>query len=235
MMGISPPPSGRGRRNSAPFQGSDSDTSIFLVLDSSKSRYYDPAKVTLLPVSSLGPSRYQPFYCEENVYHLCVDPCVRGEPRAVVWLTNRAQELGMAWQKAASSEDEIVVWDYHVMLLSRQKQRWRVWDPDSRLRFGLGLTRYLEATFPSQLPARLAPCFRLVPAPEYRIEFASDRRHMRHPSGGWRHPPPPWPKIGQGHTLPRFLALGGERPGVVTDLGGLKSALERLFSSSGPA
>jgi hypothetical protein len=180
------------------------------------------------------PAFYQPFYCEENVYHLCVDPCIVGEARVVAWITNSARELAMAWQRAGRTGTEIVVWDYHVILLSGSRKHWRVWDPDSRLPFGLGLTRYLRLTFPSQWPASLAPRFRLLPATEYRTEFASDRRHMRHRSGAWRHPPPRWPRIGQGHTLPRFLALGREGPGVVTDLGGLESALEGLFSPVGP-
>jgi hypothetical protein len=141
-----------------------------------------------------------PFWCEENAWHLCVEPRV-GEDASVVVITNAWRTVALWHQRAASRVDAPVVWDYHVIVVSRSAT---VWDLDTRLAFPVALDEYLRETFRSVAP-RLRPRFRAIAAPVYRSRFASDRRHMRDAEGGWQQPPPPWPAIGDGHVLDALL------------------------------
>ena len=149
--------------------------------------------------------RYQPFYCEENAWWLCAEPALGEGPRHVVFITNRIGLCPFAAQRAAAP-GEIIWWDYHCVVLDGAG---RLWDLDSRLAMPLPAAEWLARSFPfaPRLPAELKPCFRLVPADDYRRDFASDRSHMRRASGGWQRPPPPWPCIGAGMNLPTYLDL----------------------------
>jgi hypothetical protein len=95
----------------------------------------------------------------------------------------------------------------------------RIWDLDSRLGYPEPACRWLGGSFPfiERLPAEFRPRFRLVPAAEYRAGFASDRSHMRGADGGWLHPPPPWPPIGAGMTLPAYRSAAPGGPGELLD------------------
>ncbi|MCR9160090.1 MAG: hypothetical protein ACE37F_37795 [Nannocystaceae bacterium] len=165
--------------------------------------------------------RYCPFYCEENVWHLANDPQVGQGPRHVLLISNAARQVALWQQRAGAAENGgLVVWDYHVVLTCAAK----VWDLDSRLAQGVVLAEYLAQTFRGA-PERFAPAFRVMPAEVYRDALASDRRHMRAEDGAYRQPPPPWPAIGQGHTLDALLDFERGEPGVVVDLPGLVAYL----------
>ncbi len=103
-----------------------------------------------------------------------------------------------------------IYWDYHVIAIAQEAERWRVFDPDSRLAAGIDLSRYLEETFAvtgDQRGGAAEPLFRWVPWELARTGFGSDRSHMRTPDGEWSEPPPPWPPINpEQHTLPAFLS-----------------------------
>jgi hypothetical protein len=112
---------------------------------------------------------YWPCYCEENVWHACgeLPSCV--DEALVAFISNPARLVAMWRQRSASSAEEPVIWDYHVILLMRREIAWRVLDPDSALPTPAPVAPYLEATFPL-LPARWAGC---VPSP---VEFGERYR-----------------------------------------------------------
>jgi protein N-terminal glutamine amidohydrolase len=168
-------------------------------------------------VTAASPIRYQPFYCEENVWHLCHDERIVGTRRFAVFISNATRACLMHAQRAAPP-GEPVMWDYHVVLLTGRD----VWDLDCRLGAPLPVQTWLDATFPVLLPAPSAPRFRVVDAELFVERFASDRSHMRDAAGGWKQPPPPWPIIGDGSmNLNSFIDM--ERPflGEVVDARGL--------------
>lgn len=151
---------------------------------------------------------HQPFWCEENIWHLCAHPAPGAGPRSVLVLSGADGHVA-CWAQRAGPPDGPILWDYHVVLAARDAEGWAVWDLDTRLGCPAPLARWLAGTFPAaaRVPSGLRPRFAVVPADAYRAGFASDRAHMRTPDGGWQQPPPPWPAIaGGGLTLARLLA-----------------------------
>jgi hypothetical protein len=149
-----------------------------------------------------------PYWCEENVWHLCADPRVRAGAAEVAIVTNADRKVALFHQRASPRSDGLVVWDYHVLLFAQDQSQdrfWRAWDLDSTLGWPVRALDYLERTFPPSLDPTLAPRFRVLAAADYRLRFGSDRRHMRSPGGGWLESPPPWPAIGATHELPHLL------------------------------
>lgn len=150
--------------------------------------------------------RYQPYYCEENAWQLCADPRLVDAQVEVAIVTNTTRTVALWHQRAATQPGAPVVWDYHVLLFARDDRGWSTWDLDTTLGLPVPARTWLDATFLPVAP-RLAPRFQLLAAPDYTTRFASDRSHMRGEHGEWLQPPPPWPTIGEGHTLPDLLAL----------------------------
>lgn len=126
--------------------------------------------------------KYTPFYCEENVWHLCEDGA-----GTVVVISSPSRATPLWKQRAAGDTEEPVFWDYHVILV----RDGRVFDLDTTLPFPCPLEEYVDETF--RLPAAVR--FRCFDAEDYRRGFGSDRSHMRDEHGHWRAPPPPWPAI----------------------------------------
>ena len=100
-------------------------------------------------------------------------------------------------QRAGRDEEKLVIWDYHVILIYKPDERCLVFDLDSDLPFPTYFHKYVTETF--RTDAILNPeyhrFFRVVPAPLFLQNFASDRRHMKKPDGSWMKPPPPYPCI----------------------------------------
>lgn len=137
--------------------------------------------------------RYCPYFCEENVWHLCQDASV-GVPvaeRSAVFISNRARAVAMRHQRAGA----LVMWDYHVVMIARGA----VWDLDTTLGMPVPLARYVDECFFDA--GELAPRFRVVDAPTFIETFASDRTHME----GTGRPYPAWGPIGAGMNLMRFV------------------------------
>jgi protein N-terminal glutamine amidohydrolase len=164
----------------------------------------------------------QPYWCEENAWHLCASPQLGIGAIEVAIITNALRTVGLWHQRAAARADAAVVWDYHVIVLADAPGGMMVWDLDTTLGFPEPASRYLAQTFRSASD-RLAPSFRVLSAAEYRRQLASDRRHMRDETGGWLQPPPPWPPIGSGHNLPELLDLERATPGAWLSLEQLRS------------
>lgn len=155
------------------------------------------------------PSKYAPFYCEENVWHLCVEPRFDVLLSRVVIISNPSRTCALWAQRAARLFGEPVTWDYHVILVARTATEWEVWDLDATLGFPVSLSRYLVGTFPPALRDQadrecLSPRFRVLEASTYRREFSSDRAHMHGPDGSWCQPPPPWPAVVR-EGVPSFI------------------------------
>jgi hypothetical protein len=162
--------------------------------------------------------RYAACYCEENVWHLSVDPAVSGEPRRVVFISNAARRCPLWAQRAGNDVDGFVVWDYHVILITRVDDCWQVWDLDTTLGMPVALSAYLAATWPMQVQPAFAPLFKLVPAAAFRRDFCSDRSHMR-TADGWLAPPPDWPCIGDGDcNLQHYIDTADTTAGDVLTL-----------------
>lgn len=139
------------------------------------------------------PASYHPFYCEENVWHLCRQLTAIKTDVHAVFVTNAAGQVPTAWMRAADQVGGIVVWDYHVFATTSGTH---VWDVDCVLGYPLQMDIYLQACFPPDLPEPYQPFFRPIPAKKFLADFTSDRRHMQRRDGSWIHPPPPWPTIG---------------------------------------
>ena len=163
--------------------------------------------------------KYQPRYCEENVWHLAGDESLPEGDRYAIFVTNGARRCPLWCQKDAPAEDAPLMWDYHVILAVQTPPAVRIWDLDSRLPLGYPLNQYLEQTFPmhDDLHDFLRPRFRVILAADYRADFASDRSHMRARNGVYAAPPPEWPEIGDGNNLHEYLSLAPAGPGSLID------------------
>ena len=99
-------------------------------------------------------------------------------------------------------------------------------DPDCRLTGEIPTAVYVDRSFP-ELPAGLAslrPRFRVIPAAVYRGALRTDRSHMR-AHGEWLSEPPPWPAIGRGTNLMRFVDMEDVFLGEIMGLDELRSRL----------
>ncbi len=164
---------------------------------------------------------YQPYWCEENIWRLARTGRFQGGH--AVFISSPTRQVALWSQRASDRDDGLTVWDYHVVLAHQG----HVWDADCRAGMPLRLDDWLAATFPygDQVPEPVRPMFRLVPLERYQTTFASDRSHMLKEDGSWAKPPPPWPPIGAGMNLMRFVAMEDPALGPVTDLSALRHHL----------
>lgn len=174
--------------------------------------------------------QYCPFYCEENVWHLCGDAEVPAGPRAAIFISNAARSVAIAHQRIADDPGLPVVWDYHVVMATRRAEHgWGIWDLDSVLGLDVPLTEWLEQCLggESGFGSDDAPQFRVVQGAEYRRALSSDRSHMRDEHGHYQALPPTWPKIGSSPSnLMAFVAMETKFIGEVVDAARLRAALD---------
>ena len=170
--------------------------------------------------------RYQPFFCEENIWHLAGDAELAGRNTLVAVISNPARSCLLMGQRAGGAEG-YVVWDYHVVLCAELAGAWEVWDLDATYGCPVSATVWLNLTFPlgGRLPAQYEPLFRVLSGAAYRALLNTDRRHMRAPDGTWRAEPPSWPVIGSGSNLMDFVDMERAFEGEVLDLDALRSRL----------
>lgn len=146
---------------------------------------------------------YTPLFCEENIWQLLrrIERRKRGlSGLFVVVVCNSDRHVVLRHQRAAEP-GAYVVWDYHVLLLDRD--RGLIYDLDSRFDCPVSASSYLGATLPdpARIRAAFIPMFRVIPAADFRRLFSSDRTHMH----GRVAPAalPPWPAIAPPPGQPR--------------------------------
>lgn len=125
----------------------------------------------------------------------------------VVFITNESRACAINHMRVGEG---LVVWDYHVLMVTRDDQM--VFDLDTTLGLPCPVKDYWHYAFPVEGPKQLFPRFRLVEGADFLKRFRSDRAHMKHPeTGNWLQPPPPWsPILGEGDwTLEQLLASEG--------------------------
>ena len=191
--------------------------------------------------------KYCPYYCEENIWHLCQEKVFAGKACLVMFISNLNKRCATWYQRASGDPQVPVVWDYHLVLLVREEsvkeesvkeesvkeEKWLVYDFDSYLPFGVDLDVYLQCSFMPDLEdsvmmrqslSEFSPCFKLICAKDYKKKFSSGRRHMLKDDGSWHAPPPPWPLItaSEGLSLEQLTDMSH---GEVCTLNTLKSML----------
>lgn len=174
-----------------------------------------------------GPYAYQALYCEENAWHLCHHPDLRGRSPAALFIRAAGEHCVVWHQRLSPGPGEPVLWDYHVVVLARRP--WQIFDLDTDLDLPCDAATWLRRSLRPELDLRpeFIPWLRQVDAAELLKTFASDRSHMRTADGAWQAPPPPWPCIGAGHTLPRYLDRDDPIAGEVVTVPALLARVHR--------
>ena len=176
--------------------------------------------------------RYTPYYCEENIWHLCQHPKFARRQVLVVFISNDKKSCPFFFQRACPSLQRPVWWDYHVILLCKEAS-WLVWDLDTILGCPISMEDYLRLTFGDSgtISKEYAPLFRIVTPDKFVHIFSSNRSHMRKSNGQWIALPPPWPAIYQNgrNTLNEFIVMASNktRLGVVSKREALEAILKR--------
>ncbi len=120
--------------------------------------------------------QYAPYYCEENIWHLCQEADFSGFDRKVVLVSNDRRTCALWNQRAQMAHGEPVIWDYHVVLLFKSdgsqisdasqigagslvssgsqvssglqvRAGWLVYDLDTLLAVPIPIDQYIESTF----------------------------------------------------------------------------------------
>mgnify|MGYP000312495299 CR=1 FL=1 len=154
-------------------------------------------------INIIKPLKYQPNYCEENIWHLCQHRKYLGGK--VIFISSLGNYFPMLCQKGGKEIDQTIFWDYHVILLKEGK----IFDFNSTLSFSTPIKDYFEQSFIEDflLMPHQAPKFRVLDAEEYIRLFLSDRRHMK-ANSTWISPPPSWPPISEtSSNLERFTDM----------------------------
>ena len=133
--------------------------------------------------------------------------------------------FSFSWYQNAGKESEegLVVWDYHVILLTRENRKTLVYDLDTSLPFPSDFQVYADCSLgdESGMAAKFHRKFRVVTGEEYLQSFSSDRRHMKE-GAQWLKPPPNWECIKgskqEEHNLDTFISMDQPGPGSVNTL-----------------
>lgn len=147
--------------------------------------------------------KYSENFCEENIWHLCQNPELEGFTKKVLIISNSSRNCSFRFQKSPNGE-EVVWWDYHVILLASNQESQLIYDFDSTLEFPASLKNYLDATFQidQNRDGKELPVFKAIKSEDFIHSFISDRGHMKDDQGNWLSSPPKWPAIGKSGSLP---------------------------------
>jgi len=146
---------------------------------------------------------YTPLFCEENIWQLIHSLSSSDIAISKLWclfITNPSQKVALLNQQTAPL-NQLVIWDYHVILLADINHQSVIFDFDTRLDFVTSLDEYLKNTFiffSKEIHEELIPYIRKIPAQSYLKHFYSDRSHMKNQIAASEYPP--WPVINKGKT-----------------------------------
>ena len=164
--------------------------------------------LTKMQIANAFERSYCPFFCEENIWHLCRESNFDDSNASVVVICNPRRQVLCWGQRAAADESRPVLWDYHVVLLHHESE-WMIYDFDTKAQFPVSAEDYLNLTFPKkeEVSAGFSPMFRIIDRDEYAEKFSSDRSHRKDGDGLWLADQPEWPAIGGGraNTFPEFI------------------------------
>ena len=153
-------------------------------------------------ISSKREQIYTSCYCEENIWHLCdkikKSNCLKENHKAyVIFISNENRAVPLWNQASSQSEEGLVIWDYHVILIIKTNTASEVYDLDTSLPYPCDFQSYTKATFKSDenILEQFHRKFRVIPFEDYLLNFASDRHHMKDDKGQWIKPPPEYPCI----------------------------------------
>ena len=145
------------------------------------------------------PIDYCQFYCEENSWKLIQRDSFADA--SAMFITNPNRQVAI-WQQRAANEAGFVIWDYHVFVVSFDRQL--VWDLDSRLGAPVSLKDWTKGSFPTAninacIAGNLSPMFHVIEREHFINVFRSDRSHML-VEGQYTQTPPAWPKISEAES-----------------------------------
>lgn len=146
---------------------------------------------------------YSANFCEENIWHLCQNQELMGFSKKVLIVSNPSKNCPFRFQKSINN-DEVVWWNYHVIMLAFTTESSFVYDFDSTLPVPISAKEYFELTFEKRdhLKEDDLPLFKSIDARYYIESFFSDRSHMKDSDGNWLSSPPNWQIIGKNKNLP---------------------------------
>ena len=173
---------------------------------------------------------YAPYYCEENVWHLCQHPDFLPYDRKVALISNERGSCALWNQRAGPAPEQPILWDYHVLLLFKE-DNWYIYDLDTLLETPTSVPQYIQYTFKKEPVAEpFSPMFRIIEADEFVSVFSSDRSHMLTADGKWLAPPPPWSPIVRNNqsNLMELIDMREASYGMVMDL----ARFETLFAGA---
>lgn len=165
--------------------------------------------------------KYSANFCEENIWHLCQNQALEHFSKKVLIVSNENRYCPFRYQKSINGDD-IVWWNYHVILLASNGESTLIYDFDSTLPVPISGLDYLQKSFQlngNQLDSNL-PYFKAIDSEVYLNSFFSDRSHMKDTTGNWLSSPPKWPLIAnEGNlALPDLLNFTGTSKEMIYSL-----------------
>jgi hypothetical protein len=87
---------------------------------------------------------YQPYYCEENIWHLC--QLEQFKNSHVIFIASKGDSFPMLNQRVMQNNLTPVLWDYHVILLAQAETN-QILDFDTSLSFNNDVGTYFSNSF----------------------------------------------------------------------------------------
>jgi len=126
--------------------------------------------------------KYTPLFCEENIWKLIETLYMNNDvkPKDVLFIINKSKTIAL-FDQALSSNNQPVIWDYHVILTAEIDLITVIFDFDSKCKFPVNITEYFNKTFQGSdtLHETYRPLIKVINAQYYFEHFFSDRLHMK--------------------------------------------------------
>lgn len=158
--------------------------------------------------------KFQPYFCEENVWHLCQEPLFGDDDVWIIFISNQKRTVA-TWCQRDAQGDAPVVWDYHVVVAHDNHGALDIWDLNSTLGVPCDWQTYFTVSFRLQdSDNEFSPTFRVIKRDVFLETFKSDRSHMNPDEVAF----PLWPKISETSNLQTFVDMRSDQVGDVVGL-----------------